>query len=110
MIFVEDIQKFDSFAIGYRIQEARIKKGMKAIDMAVLLEMSKDQYSRIECGTSLCKIPTLHKLAQYLEVSADYLLYGKTEDEYMNRIYTMIHRLPKKELEKVIQVIEILSA
>lgn len=40
-VFVEDIQKFDSYDLGYKTREARIKKGMKAIDMAVLLEMSQ---------------------------------------------------------------------
>ena len=74
MIFPERIQEFDSFSMGQRIQDIRLQKGIKALDMAVQLDLSKDQYSRIERGTSICKITTLHKTAQYLEVSADYLL------------------------------------
>ena len=85
MTFPEEIQEYDSFSIGQRIQDIRLQKGIKALDMAVQVDLSKDQYSRIERGTSICKITTLHKIAQYLEVSTDYLLYGKT-DEYSFKI------------------------
>ena len=48
MILSYDIEKFDAFSVSQRIQEKRIEKKIKAIDMANALEINKDQYSRIE--------------------------------------------------------------
>ncbi len=110
MIFPENIQEFDSLMIGRRIQDARIKKGIKSIDMAVQLDLSKDQYSRIECGKSICRTITLHKIAQYLEVSADYLLYGKEEEIYIVQIRLLLKRMKKEEKEKMMRIIEIISS
>ena len=109
-IFTKEVKSLDSFALGQRIQEARIGKGIKALDMATQLELSKDQYSRIECGTSMCKLSTLHKIAQYLEVSADYLLYGNKEDLYMEQIRIFMKGMKKADKEKLVKICEIISA
>lgn len=110
MIFQKNIQEFNTLSIGQRIQDIRIQKGIKALDMAAQLELSKDQYSRIECGTSMCKLSILHKIAQYLEVSADYLLYGNKEDLYMEQIRIFLKGMKKAEKEKLLKVLEIISA
>lgn len=110
MIFPENIQEFDSLMVGRRIQDVRIKRGIKSIDMAVQLDMSKDQYSRIECGKSICRTVTLHKIAQYLEVSADYLLFGKEEDECIKSIYSLLRGKLPKDIKKMLQVIQIMGS
>lgn len=108
MIFSDEIKELDSWQIGQRIQEARRQKGIKALDMAVLLDISKNQLSRIECGECLCTIRILHKVAQYLEVSADYLLYGRKENAYMNQIENLLWGKKPEEIEKMIQVMKIM--
>lgn len=110
MTFPENIQEYDSFSMGQRIQDIRLQKGIKALDMAVQLDLSKDQYSRIERGTSICKITTLHKIAQYLEVSADYLLYGTRDELYIDQIRMCLRRMKKRDKEKLIKILEIISA
>lgn len=110
MTFPENIQEYDSFSIGHRIQDIRLQKGIKALDMATQLDLSKSQYSRIESGTCDCKITILHKIAQYLEVSADYLLYGREEELYIDQIYLLMKGMKKKEREKVMKVVEIMSS
>ena len=110
MRFPENIQELDSWQIGQRIQKVRMQKGIKAIDMASQLDMSKNQYSRIENGECVCTTKVLHKAAQYLEVSADYLLYGKIEDEYMGRIYHLLQGKRAQEIEKMIQVLTIMTS
>lgn len=110
MIFTEHIQEFEPVSIGQRIQDIRLQKGIKALDMATQLDLSKDQYSRIERGISICKLTTLHKIAQYLEVSADYLLYGRDEDWYMSRIYIYLRKMKRTDIEKSVKVLEIISA
>ena len=47
MTFPENIQEYDALSIGQRIQDIRLQKGIKALDMAVQVDLSKDQYSRI---------------------------------------------------------------
>ena len=110
MIFSESILEFDPIQLGQRIQEVRTQKGIKSIDMAMQLEMSTNQYSRIECGHSICKIQVLHKIAQYLEVSTDYLLYGSEEDQYVRKIYQLFKGKQPKEIEKMLQVIQIMAS
>ena len=110
MMFSENIQELEAWQIGQRIQEARRQKGIKALDMAVQLDISKNQLSRIECGECLCTIKILHKVAQYLEVSADYLLYGKKVDEYMHQIGYLLQGRKPEEIEKMIQVMKIMAS
>lgn len=110
MIFSEDIQEVDPVQIGQRIQEARRQKGIKTLDMAVLLDISKNQLSRIECGECLCTTKILHKVAQYMEVSVDYLLYGRKEDAYLNQIENLLRGKKPYEIEKMIQVMKIMSS
>lgn len=110
MIFPENIQEYDALSVGKRIQDIRLQKGIKALDMAVQVELSKDQYSRIERGTSICKITTLHKIAQYLDVSADYLLYGKADELYIDQLRIYLKGMKKREKEKLIQILDIISS
>ena len=110
MTFPENIQEYDALSIGQRIQDIQLQKGIKALDMAVQVDLSKDQYSRIERGTSICKITTLHKIAQYLEVSADYLLYGTKDELYIDQIRIFLRGMKKREKEKRIKILEIISS
>lgn len=72
-----------------RIQIVRRKKGYKAIDFADIIGIGKDQLSRIENGKVPCKMEYLFTIAPTLEVSTDYLIFGKdieTELESIARI------------------------
>jgi len=107
-MFQEEIQAFVPMEMGRRIQDARHKKGIKSIDMAIRLDISKNQYARIEGGESICTTKILHKIAQFLEVSTDYLLYGNIEDEYLSMIRILLKDKPIKEIEKISKVIQIM--
>ena len=105
----DSVKELDNFAMGQRIQEIRIAKQIKAVDMAVALDMSKDQYSRIENGRSGCSTKHLYQIAQYLEVSADYLLFGDSEEGILAQIHRMLESKSAKELETIKRVIEAIS-
>ena len=68
-------------AMGNRIREAREKKGIKQIELALQLAIGKNQMYRIENGKVPCKTEYLYEIAQVLDVSLDYLFFGKREDE-----------------------------
>ena len=66
-------------AMGSRIREAREKKGIKQIELALQLAIGKNQMYRIENGKVPCKTEYLYEIAQVLDVSLDYLFFGKRE-------------------------------
>ena len=57
-----EIREYDKnvqFEIGQRIQKMRIKEGLKSIDLATELGITKNQMSRIENGRANCTVPQL---------------------------------------------------
>lgn len=73
-----EIREYDKnvqFEIGQRIQKMRIKEGLKSIDLATELGITKNQMSRIENGRANCTITQLYIIAQILNCSVDYLFF-----------------------------------
>lgn len=64
--------------LSMRLKELRKEKGMKQIEMAELLGCKSNHYQRIEYGQVNIPSLTLLFLADYFDVSADYLL-GRTD-------------------------------
>ena len=62
-----------------RLKELRKEKGVKQKDMAELLECTYNHYQQIEYGNVNIPSLTLEALADYFEVSTDYLL-GRSDD------------------------------
>ena len=95
-LFTDEVMK----EMGKRIQDARKKKGYKAIDFADIIGIGKDQLSRIENGKVACKLEYLFVMAQYLEISTDYLIFGKEEGDGL---------IEKGSMEKKLQIIRLLN-
>jgi len=68
--------KMPKFSV--RIKELRKEKGITQSEMAELLECKERHYQRIEYGQINVPSLTLERLADYFEVSTDYLL-GRSE-------------------------------
>lgn len=73
---LDEIQKMN---IGMRIQEQRIKCGMSGAMLGAYLGINQNQVSRIETGKAKCSLEHLFVIAQVLNCSADYLLFGKKQ-------------------------------
>jgi len=65
--------------LSARLKELRQEKGVKQRDMAKLLDCTENHYQQIEYGNVNIPALTLETLADYFEVSADYLL-GRSDD------------------------------
>ena len=67
-----------------RLKELRKEKKITQVEMAKLLECAENHYQKIEYG--LINVPslTLEFLADYFEVSMDYLI-GRTDKREVNR-------------------------
>ena len=65
--------------LGERLRLLRKEKRMRQIDMAELLGVTQAHYQRVEKGKINIPTLTLCILADYFEVSTDYLL-GRSEE------------------------------
>lgn len=61
-------------AFGTRVKILRKERNMRQVDMAELLECTDRHYQRMEYGDINVPSLTLIKLADYFNVSTDYLL------------------------------------
>jgi transcriptional regulator with XRE-family HTH domain len=67
--------------ISDRLKEARQKKGLKQKDMAEKLGISRAGYSRLENGYVELTTKNLLRIAEILDISMDWLLFGKEVDQ-----------------------------
>ena len=81
------MQYFDCIKYGERIKEIREIRNMKQLDLAIAVGYSDSrQIQRIEVGSSTSSIDKLVELAQALDISTDYLLFGKEKHIVDNKI------------------------
>jgi transcriptional regulator with XRE-family HTH domain len=71
--------------IGERVCELREGRGMTQERLASILGLTKSSVSRIESGERGLAAAELAVLADELGVTADRLLFGEREDEFMLR-------------------------
>ncbi|MGM0137639.1 hypothetical protein IGI65_000041 [Enterococcus sp. DIV0755b] len=64
--------------LSENLAKLRKEQGLKQTDMALFLKINNRQYQRYESGDSEPKLDTLIALADYFEVSLDYLV-GRTD-------------------------------
>ncbi len=67
-----------------RLKEIRKKKQISQLKLAMDLNMSQNSISRYETGEREADYATLIRLADYFDVSIDYLL-GRTDHPEVNR-------------------------
>ena len=67
-----------------RLKELRKKKGVSQLKLATDLNTTQNTISRYETGEREPGINELIKIADYFNVSVDYLI-GRTENPKMNR-------------------------
>lgn len=93
---IQEIKEYDSdtcLEIGIRIQDIRESRHMKAIELASYLGIGKNQMSRIESGKANCTIPQLYCIAQILDCSADFLLFGEEHMNYSPEMVELVNNL-----------------
>lgn len=75
------MQYYDKKAVGRRIKQLRKSKGLTQHGLAGLLDYTGSrQLQRIETGETSCTVEKLMEIAQVLETSTDFLLFGQERD------------------------------
>lgn len=87
----------------YRFKQERVTKGITQKDLAEILGVDRTSISKYENGKQLPEVPVLEKIANYFDVSTDYLL-GKTDNRNIQS--KIINNTSKnKDLEEEIEKI-----
>lgn len=66
---------------GARIRQIRKRSGYTQERLAEELNMDRSVLSRIEAGKYVCGIDFLVQIADYFNVSLDFLVFGKVQNE-----------------------------
>jgi len=75
------VQYYDKKAVGGRIKNIRKSRGLTQHGLAGLLDYTGiRQLQRIETGETSCTVEKLMEIAQILETSTDFLLFGQERD------------------------------
>lgn len=76
---------FDKEVLRQRIQESRLRMKMNQNQLAEKAGITPAAISQIEKGNRVPSIPVLHRIANVLEVTLDYLT-GKTDDSEVKEL------------------------
>ena len=80
------MQYYDKLVVGNRIKQMRKQRNMTQSRLAEVLDYTNErQLQRIENGETGCTVDKLMEIAQILNISTDYLLFGieSPEDEIL---------------------------
>lgn len=71
------MQYYDKLVVGNRIKQMRKQRNMTQSRLAEVLDYTNErQLQRIENGETGCTVDKLMEIAQILNISTDYLLFG----------------------------------
>jgi transcriptional regulator with XRE-family HTH domain len=100
-------------SIGQRIQELRKEKGFSQTDLAEKVGISYAQISRYETKGAQPPAEVLSKLAQTLNTSVDYIIYGNAHekatatlnDAKLISYFKEVEKMPDEEKGTVLKVL-----
>lgn len=93
------MQYYDKKAVGIRIRQARTKNKMTQNKLAGYLDYTSErQLQRIESGETGCSIDKLMEIAQILNTSTDYLLFGMDVNSNIYWENIIRHKTDKQKL------------
>ena len=101
--------------LGHRIKIVRQREGLKQIELAEEMHISRDMLSRLENGKNTCAPEHLVYLCQRFHKSANYFFFvtedegyeHKSKIEIIKEVNQMMHILPKQNavfLHKVAKI------
>lgn len=100
-------RNYDSSAIGIRIKKARERLNITQEYISEKIDVGPQHISDIERGAVGISIDTLIKLCGALEVTADYILFGKDTVSKNNTIYQAAQQLSGKDQTFIEDLIEV---
>lgn len=102
----ERVQYYDKKDVGKRIKQVRKSKGMTQYKLAECLDYTNGrQLQRIENGETACPVDKLMEIAQILDTSTDFLLFGQKRDgkDSGSQYFEGKSERQKQYLERILQ-------
>lgn len=102
----------DYIAIGIRVREKRIEKGISQFELANKIGVSNPHISNIERGKTKVSLSTLIDIANALETSLDVLVcdnVNQTEEVFVKEIADKIEDCNVEEVRIVADVVKALT-
>ena len=94
--------------MGIRIAQRRKELRLTQEQLAEKMGVSLQTISYIELGKKAVRPENLANLCTYLNVTADYILYGKRNEQQMNDTVLKLSALGQEEYQAVQTMIELL--
>ena len=94
----------DLIAFGNRVRAARERLGITQEDLAARVGMSPSHMSIVERGVKVPRMDTVVKLANELDVSADYLFQDSVARSRNNQLLSTIMDLPDRERDRLLNM------
>lgn len=100
----------DTFLINMGVRIAQQRKDLKLTQeqLAEKMGVSLQTISCIELGKKAVRPENLANLCSYLNISSDYILYGKRDSQQMTDVITKLSNLKPEEYQVVQTLIELL--
>ena len=101
----------DTFLVnmGVRIAQRRKELRLTQEQLAEKMGLSLQSISCIELGKKAIRPENLANLCTHLGITADYILYGKRNEQQMNDTVSKLASLSPKAFQTVQTLIELLS-
>ena len=99
--------------VGSRIKAVRISRGMSQADLAVEASVSLPLISNIERGKAGMQLETFVKVAEALQVSADYLLRPDVPEVkaiYQGEFAELLEDCSASEMETILKIVREVKA
>ncbi len=95
--------------VGANIQRAREQARYTQEELSELLSITPNHLSAIERGVSGVTLETLEQLCQFFGVSADTLLFGKTEkSDISGELVRLLAGLQPTQQRQVVKIVELI--
>ena len=96
----------DLTLLGNRIRIAREKKGITQETLAERVNISPSHISVIERGVKTARIDTVARIANELDVSADYLLQDLVKRSRESQLLSSIMELPESDRNRLLNAVK----
>lgn len=96
----------DLTLLGNRIRVAREKKGITQETLAERINISPSHISVIERGVKTVRIDTVVRIANELDVSADYLLQDLVKRSRESQLLSSIMDLPETDRSRLLNAVK----
>lgn len=96
----------DLTLLGNRIRAAREKKGITQEELADRINISPSHISVIERGVKTARIDTVVRIANELDVSADYMLQDLVKRSRESQLLSSIMDLPETDRSRLLNAVK----